>query len=458
VAFSPDGRWLATSIGVNSPVTLWDAGGASVVTFNPEQEVVFDIAFSPDGRRLATAGLDGTVKLWSVSDGSPIATINAAQGRLFLVAFTPDGGQLYTYSRDDNTTALWNLVGQEKIATAITDPDHSPEVAFGPAGPWIASPEYNSKVKLWDGKVNLWDASGKRVATIDTQHQQQYRPRIVLSPDGQRMATIGGDGKVKLWDAKGKLIDTIDLQKGQTETEVAFGPHGPWFATIEGDGKVKLWDAKGNLTATLNTHQAGFHNVVLSPDCQRLALRDRSKVDLWDLKGKLIATNTLGDKANRGAFISSVAFSPDGQRLATGGSEGTVQVRDIKRDTITTIHTRQGDILALQFSPDGRWLATCGQLNDSVNLWDAHGNIIATLNTRQTYLEQVAFSPDGQSLATIGSSGDGHGPDMVKLWQIGREKELVIRSCKELSDYLNDPNAVVSDSDRHLCDGIGTQK
>jgi WD40 repeat protein len=146
-----------------------------------------------------------------------------------------------------------------------------------------------------------------------------------------------------------------------------------------------------------------------------------------------------------------VAFSPDGQRLATGGIEGTVHLWDIKRNTIATIYTRQGIIDNLKFSPNGRWLATCSQLTDKVNLWDTKGNLIATLNTHQKPVYRVEFSPDGQSLAT---SGGG----MVKLWQIGGETELLIRSCNELWDYLHNPNAVLSDSDRHLCDGIGPQK
>jgi WD40 repeat protein len=352
VAFSPDGRWLATSIGtstgVNGPVTLWDANGATVVTLNPEQKVVYDIAFSPDSHRLATAGWDGTAKLWSVPDGSLIATINTGQWRLSKVAFTPDGRQLGTYSRDDNTTKLWNLMGNQ-IATITTDPNSYPEVAFGPDGPWCASYEEDK------GKVNVWDGNG----LIATNTLRSDTHQLALCPDGQRLAIAGSGGTVQVWNVKRHTTTPIPAEQGPIRN-LKFSPDRRWLATCSRSDKVNLWDSKGNLIATINTQQRSFFTPYLafSTDGERLATATPGKVNLWDFKGNLIATSTLPEVYE----VRGVALSPDGQRLATGGSDGTVQVWDVKRNTTTPIHTEQGGINELKFSPpDGRWLATCGR-------------------------------------------------------------------------------------------------
>ncbi len=436
VAFSSNGRWLATSSGVNSPVTLWNTT-SKINEIDTQQQVVFDIAFSPDNQHLATAGFDHTVKLWSILDNSsPIAIFKTLHGRVSEVAFTPDGSRLLTYSSDDGTTELWNLKGNE-IATITVLPENLSEIAFGPDG--LLLTDYSKDRR----KVKLRDTFGKTIATIDP--KQNDFPRIVISSDGQRLATINfHDQKVKLWDTSAKLIATINPQKGSIQ--LALDPHGTRFATVGDKGTIQWWDDKGKLIATFNTHQKDVYTIAFSPDGQRLAILGQDGVQLWDDNGRLIATPNTHQKD-----VYRVAFSPDGQRLAIGELEGEVQLWNVKRNTTTRIYTQQGIIDDLKFSPNGQWLVTCSQLTDQVKLWDAMGNLIATLNTHQGHVYRVAFSPDGQRLAT---SGGG----MVKLWQIGGEKELLIQGCNDLRDYLNNPNTDIPDNDKHLCDGIGTQK
>jgi WD40 repeat protein len=310
------------------------------------------------------------------------------------------------------------------------------EPIFGPSGIRLATlTKDNGKLK-----VNLLDGFGKPVATIDTQQDDPY---IVFSPDGRRLATRGPDDTVALWRSSGELLDTIHLKSSKSRPEIVFGPDGPWFATIEKDSKIALWDTKGNLLVKLDT-KAGGAKVIVGKDGQRLATISgikRNIIDVWDLKGNRIAETSLHD------YVYQSTFSPSDQRMAAGFQDGTVQMWNLDRGTIMTIYTGQGIIDDLKFSPNGRWLATCSQLTGSVNLWDRDGNLIATLNTHQNSVYRVMFIANGQILATSG-------PGMVKLWQIGGEKELVRRICYEWRDYLHNASAALGESDRHLCDGI----
>jgi WD40 repeat protein len=403
---------------------------------NTNQQVVFDIAFSPDGQGLATVGFDGTAKIWSIS-GALLDTINTGQGRLSRVAFASDGRSLGTYSSDDNTTKLWDLNGNEVRAITTNATTGVVAVAFGPDGLRLAT------IGAAKDKVDLWDASDKLVATIDT--QLGIYSHVAFSPDGRQLATIGQDGKVKLWDSTGKLNASIDLKEDNAHIEVGFGPDRLLVATaLKGQGKVNLWDAHGNRVGTL----AQSRPVAFSHDGHRLAtIGPEGKLYVWDLD-TLCLISTSATMQND---IYHVAFSADGQKLAAGGFTGTVQLWDLKHGSLTTIFTEQGIIDDVKFSPDGRLLVTCSQLTDRVKFWDARGNLIAALNTGQGNLYQVAFSPDGGLLAT----GIGR---LVKLWQIGSEKDLVIRGCSEISAYLHNPRAVLSDSNRHLCDGFAGQK
>jgi hypothetical protein len=153
------------------------------------------------------------------------------------------------------------------------------------------------------------------------------------------------------------------------------------------------------------------------------------------------------------APVWSVVFSPDGKTLASGSVDRSIKLWDVATGkVINTLNGHSNWVYSVVFSPDGKTLAS-GSQDNSIKLWDvATGKVIHTLNGHSHWVYSVVFSPDGKTLAS------GSQDNSIKLWKLypNNLKDLMTHSCDLLRGYLQ-TNPNVSNSDRHLCDGIGTQ-
>jgi WD40 repeat protein/Flp pilus assembly protein TadD len=330
------------------------------ITLKGHTDSVLSVAFSPDGRRIASASWDGTVKVWDTSAGQEIRTLVGHTGEVWNVAYGPDGHHLASAS-SDGTVKLWDTAAGQEFRTlkGHTGPVYS--VAYSPDGHRLASASS-------DGTVKLWDAATGRV--IRTLKGYATGVGVAFSPDGRRIASASVDQTVKLWDtATGQEIRTL---VGHTNAllSVAFSPDGRRIASASVDQSVKLWDAAtGQPTLTLTGHASGVNSVAFSPDGQRLASASGDRtVKLWDAAtGQEIRTLTGGH-----AFIvQSVAFSADGRRLASASEDGTVKLWDAATwQDVLTLKGRTGGVRSVAFSPDGQRLASASQ-DGTVKIWDS---------------------------------------------------------------------------------------
>src|SRR5262245_8775697 len=373
-------------------------------------DTVLSVAFSPDGKRLATGSLeDHIVKLWDAATGQELITLKGHSDAVTSVAFSPGGKRLATGS-SDRTVKLWDAATSQETLTLKGHTSAVWSVAFSPDGKRLATGSQDHSVKLWDA------ATGQELLTLRG-HSDSVQS-VAFSPDGKRLATGGGAGTVKLWDAAtGQELLTL---KGPSEgiRSVAFSPDGKRLATGRADFTVKLWHAdSGQELLTLKGHSGSVASVAFSPDGKRLATGsvDRT-VRLWDAG----AGQELLTLKGHSGIVASVAFSPDGKRLATGSSDRTAKLWDAGAGQETlTLKAHHSYVPSVAFSPDGKRLAT-GSWDRTVKLWDADaGQELLTLKGHSGAVGSVAFSPDGKRLAT------GRRDTTVKLWDAGSGQETL---------------------------------
>ena len=405
VAFSPDGNYLATASyedEANSnrqTVRLWEIDSQKELFRIDHQNSVSDIAFSADGQYLATASDDKTAQIWDVPSRQEVFSVEGKDDMEYIV-FHPSGTSLAT-GNEDGTVQIWNLKNKQAVFT-FKHEDSVNSVTFSPDGQYLASASGDTTARIWD------------VAT----KQEIFRFKhgdivsdIVFSPDGKYLATASSDQTIKIWEVNsGKEIKLIKYSG--SEVTIAFSPNSQYLVShsVTGGGALATYDSvtrileipSGEEITRLDTAFGGVSQFSFTPDSKYVATVGK-KAQVWELvTGQEVKRFKADDE------VHAVAFSPDGQYLATGSDDKTAQVWPWSRSNLLD------ETYGILFSPDGKYIARIEQDN-TATIWEkASEQKVLTIKDTQS----MGFSKDGYFITD-------QTDNTVKIFDISRQKLIL---------------------------------
>jgi WD40 repeat protein/energy-coupling factor transporter ATP-binding protein EcfA2 len=353
---------------------------------------VFAVAFSPDGRQLATASTDATIRLWNMSHVSQRPEVLSAHvGQINSLAWSPDGRRLVSVGWD-RKVLLWNMESRSRLSrTVATLPDAVVGIATSRDGTAWAAVDFSGHVLgEHGGRRTQFDSLLRAVGSPYTS--------VRFSPDGNKVAAATEDGAITLWDAHHAQSLGVPLRGHRgTVLDLAFN-HTGVLASAGADGKVGLWNAERHQQIDLlRGHVDEVNAVAFSPNGSRLAsASDDWSVIVWDVPRRLRLVRLM-----HGASVRAVAFSPDGRYLVSGGEDQRVNLWDAASlKHLAVSEDMGGTISALRFSPSPSHLLASLIGNREIRLWDLPNlsKPAKSLPARADSVLEIAFSPDGKLL------------------------------------------------------------
>ena len=406
LAFSPDGRTVASGDAGGS-IILWDLGRpAEVRKLEGHLDSITGLAFSPDGLRLASGGDDALVKLWDTSDGREALSLKAT-GPVEAVDFSPDGRHLAA-TIDGGPATVWD-------ASPTPEPrPKSPKILSGHEGTVVALAVSAGGERVAsggnDGTVRLWDASRGESTALATEGGRPSKINAVSFRDDGRFLAAGGRARVIwIWDARsGKPAGRLEGHADWVGA-LAYGPGGRSLASGDRTGRVLLWDLerRGGAPRELGRCPNEVYALAFHPGGDLVAAAGEDRVIwLWDRRGGPPAR-----LAGHASSVEDLAFSPDGRLLASASSDRAAIVWDLGSLKVRhRLDAHASRVWGIAFSPDGQALATAGG-DRVVRLWDVEtGRKRLELRGHEAHVCAVAFSSDGRFLASAG------GDRTVRLW------------------------------------------
>jgi WD40 repeat protein/DNA-binding SARP family transcriptional activator len=400
-----DGRVVIVDLRTMSATTMTGRASAPVQA----------LAFSPDGKTIASAAGDGSVAVWDVPEGSLRETFTGHEGGAEGPVFSPDDATLYAGS-SDGTVIAWDVLGERRLGRPFRfDPvakagegkqppvdDAAGATAVSPNGAFFVTSPAPGRVTIWRTRDQkpVGELRGPTGVVI----------AFAYSHDGRLVAAVGsptspsGSSKLVVWNvAKRRIANVLPPGPGGAQA-VAFSPDDRLVATAS-NGELLVYALPSGRLFGSDLVQGTMDDIDFSSDGRLLAAVGLAgQIDVWNVQ-RQAPERTI----NQGGAVYAVRFSPDGKLIAAGDSSGNVEFWDpvSGRRLPGTLAGGGGSVYSVSFDPSGHRLMTTSGDGD-IRLWDLtdHTLIGAPIPGGSGYGWGMFF-PDGRHVVVTYSSGYG---------------------------------------------------
>ena len=411
LAFSADGRWLAS--GGGDDVRVFDTRNWTRAATIPGPRIQ-SLSFDPAGDHLVTGASGGDASIWAIPSGERTRHLREIGESIDAVAFSPDGTLVVTASHDGNEQ-IWAAASGELQTQGNWLHSKVSSVEFDPTSRLVVSAGAS-------GTVVIADASTGMPVTVLEAPRNVVRV-VHFDPSSQHVVGASLDGTARVWDASSPYRRwgapaTADGCGIVTDLE----PDGRFIAVGCRDRPTRVWDtAHDRLLAELPpvTHvdsdcATAFPAVSATGD--RAAIARGNAVEIYELPG-----GRLLRRVPHSAPVSAVAFAGTGRDLASGASDGSLQITRDAGEPIV-LRPAAGGIEAVGFVPGGRIAAT--DTARRLLIYDLDHRAVPSSVEIPTRVMALRMSPDGRRLITIPRTGGKAAPPM--LWDLERVRAITL--------------------------------
>ena len=373
IKFSFDGKKLA-SASADMSIRLWDLKNIEEDNKSkrlPYKDVVRTVTFSSDSQLVAGGSDDGIIQVWDANTGDDIYFFSEHKASVQVVDFSFDRTKLASASLD-GSVILWSLVGEGgKIQSTIRHDAPVYTVKFSPDGNTFATGTADRLIRLWDTKTE------RRNFTL--RGHKDAVPSIDFSPDGTLLVSGSPDGTVFVWDVLGERIKVkIHGHTGGIKA-LSYTQDNRIRASGTGlDGKLRIWDAgTSSELSILRDHIELTQAVAFSKDGERIASGGSVDGNIFLSNVlKILNNNPDNDNSLQTVFngnhhgITALAISPANTILASGGADGKIHLMNIQTAReLKILRGANSTITALTFVVDSTRLFS-GEENGTIRFWN----------------------------------------------------------------------------------------
>lgn len=416
VAFSPDGRQLL--IGVYEKAVLFNISNGELERTFEHGSTVNSVVFSSDGIFILTGTLNRSVGLWDKVTGQLIHRMEGHLGQVESVAFSPDGAQILSGS-EDKTLKLWDTQTGRLLHSFSGHSGPVASVTFLPNGKQaVSSSAYLTFDDDSGDNIKLWDTvSGQLIQTIG---DRPPRPKsVAVSRQGTDIVWGNRDGTLGVWDLTAGTLRSFHGHTERGVNSVAMAPTGHTFLSAGEDHLIKLWSVSDvqKPVRTFAGHTHKVTSVTFTQDGTRALSVGWDAVMMWDVtSGRTIWSTKVNEL---GASIPDcIAVSSDNRWVLISGGKENEALKLIDGNTGKLMRSLASNEprWSVAFSPDGKTIVSGGW---TIEFFDVQtGKMLRRYEGHSGRIDSVAFSPDGKRVVS------GGGDSKVKVWEVGTGRLL----------------------------------